>query len=393
MNRKNTKSRVVIAVMLVITTANLYSIYNNHQLFFLLFLIPSMLTISLLTWHFKWFKLNEHNLFNQPLFIISILLPLYYSFMFGLWVWKDQHISLSPSGYLNFITESKLPLLILALSVPLASIINNIHRTIQTEKQIYESEKKNNFDISINHIKYHTELFQKIEVKEITENYKIKASKGDEYIEKEARFTPIVLYPSSLYKKLFISNNNNEKYTLKTNVQFLKKIKNDWNYLNFCFKKMNRYNSFLHQTDNKGSFRAVKCKIYFEMCNAYETLCNTLELGNYRPEVSFCSEDKDDTYQIWIPFYNQNTLYRSIKTIEELSFKVFDIIKDENVESYFPANEKLFIYGPGVIDDWSYFMSDRILMDETQSRISASSRSFNFVQPMAALQRQSTKKT
>ncbi|MBY5119790.1 hypothetical protein [Enterobacter cloacae] len=388
MKNKKTKAVIVTTLMIAISSANLYFLHFNQQSYFLLFLIPSILSMLLLLWRFGWVKLNEKNLFNQPLFLISILLPLYYALMFGLWVWKDPQVTLSSEGYLNFITNSKLPLLILALSVPFASIINNIHRTIQTERQIFESERKNNFDISINHIKYYTELFQKIESEEITEAYKVKSSTGDEDSEIEFKFTPIVQYPSSLYKKLFISNNTTHKNNLQTNPKFLNKIKNDWKYLNQCFRRLNNYDKFLHSVNSHGKFRAAKCKIYYETCDAYETLCNTLELGNYRPQISFISEDKDDVYQIWIPFYNQRTLYKSIKSIEKLSLKIFDIIRDENVEEYFSAKRKLFIYGPGAIHDWSHFMSERILAGEAPSRISRSSGSLRFIHSMAAIRRQ-----
>ncbi|HBV4632742.1 hypothetical protein [Klebsiella pneumoniae] len=351
-------------------------------------------SIVFIVFYFKqWFILTERNLFSQKLFWLSIGFPFVSFLYFGIFSWWGKTPLLNANGYTNFYEISKFPLMILATSVPLGAIVNNIHRTIQTEKQIYESKRKNNFDISINHIKYHTELFQKIKSQEITESYKTKPSLADEYIENETTFTPVVLYPIALYKKLFITNNENEDENLKINIKFLRKLKSDWKYLNHCFKRLHKYNMSLHSSRNNGKFRAAKCKIYYETCDAYETLCKTLELGNYRPLISFGSEDKDDVYQIWIPFYNQSTLYKSIKSVESLSLKIFDIIRDKPVDDFFPPNEKLFIYGPGAIHDWSYFMSDRIIMSETKNMISVSSGSFNAAFAMAANRRQSIKNT
>ncbi|HGH4673854.1 TPA: hypothetical protein ACJIWW_003076 [Enterobacter asburiae] len=376
MKKTTPKIIFVITVFVFITTLNLYFIKNNLQLYFLILIPLTLLSVLIILFLFGWFKLDEKNLFNQPLFITSILLPLYYFLAFGLWTWKDQNILLSSSGFLNFYEISKLPLLILALSVPLASIINNIHRTIQTEKQIHESERKNNFDITINHMKHYTELFKKIESEELTEKYEYIQSIKEPTIKKEISFTPSIHYPNHLYKKLFISKDNNRTILFKTDEKFLKKIMYDWKHLNFCFKKLHKHAQTLRANKDNGNFRAVKCKIYFEMCAAYETLCNTLELGDFRPAISFGFEDKDDIFQIHIPFYHHITLYQSIKAIEKLSLKLFDIIRDENIDTYFPTNQRLFIYGNGAIDDWSYYLNNVVVMNELPTRITRSSSSF-----------------
>ncbi len=357
MNKKTLKLIIFVSVAIVFTLINNYLIHTNHQKLFLILLPLSLASMSFIFWRFNWFKLNEKNLFIQPLFIASILLPLYYFLMFGLWVWKEHQIELSSNGFMNFLTISKLPLLILALSVPLASIINNIHRTIQTEKQISEAQLKNKFDISINHIKYYTELFKKIESKEITENYAIKDPNNQRHTTYGVTFSPIIHYPSNLYKKIFSSETFGLDGSIKQSERFLTKLSNDWKHLNQCFQKLHKFDSALMTQKNVVNFRAVKCKIYFEICIAYETLCRTLELGDYRPEVSFIMEDFDNNYQIWIPFYNFQTLYNSIKIVEKISLQIFDIINVQNIEVYFPSFPKLFLYGPGAVHDWSYFMN------------------------------------
>ncbi|HBY0214516.1 TPA: hypothetical protein MIN91_19860 [Klebsiella pneumoniae] len=325
----------------------------------------------------KWYTLNEKNLLQQKVFWLAIVFPVFSFFYFGLFAWWGKTPVLSAHGYARFYEISKFPLMLLASSVPLGAIVNNIHRTIQTERQIYESERKNNFDITINHMKHYTELFKKIETEQIIEQYEIFESINKPSIKKETVFSPKIHYPNNLYKKLFISKTNKKDILFITDKQFLNKIKYDWKHLNFCFKKLHRYNLALQPNKDNGNFRAAKCKIYFEICAAYETLCNTLELGDFRPKLSFGFHDKDNTFQIDLPFYNNKTLYKSIKTIEKLSLGLFDIVRDENVDIYFPTNQRLFIYGPSIIDNWSYYFDNGVIMDELPSRISSSHTSFN----------------
>lgn len=73
--------------------------------------------------------------------------------MYGLWAWKDHSINFTSDGFNHFLEISKLPLIILASSVPLAAIVSNIHRTIQTEAQINSSETKNSIDRHFAHEK------------------------------------------------------------------------------------------------------------------------------------------------------------------------------------------------------------------------------------------------
>lgn len=371
----NKKPLVIIALAITAMLINFYISHKGYQITFLIFSVVTALIIFCLFYRYKWLRLDDKNLFVQPLFLCSILLPLYYCIIFGFWAWKGHHLNLSPKGFTNFIIISKLPLLILASSVPLASIINNIHRTIQTEMQIHEAQIKNKFDMSINHLKYYTELFKKVETDEISEQYQLTSSDGKTVNNYKIEFKPSVHYPSALYKKIYSQLGSSNKPNLESSNFFLAKLNRDWKYLNFCFKKLQTYNLRLIETHgyepiSHKNFRAVKCKFYFEICNAYETLCRTLELTGYRPKVSFTMEDLDKIYQIWIPFNNFNTLYNAIKILEKISLQILDIINDENVSIYFSADKKLFRFGPGVLHKWQPFMSLECVMDDTPPSIS-----------------------
>jgi hypothetical protein len=101
----------------------------------------------------KWYILDKRNLFRQKLFWLAVGVPLVSFFYFGAFAWYGKTPVLSAHGYARFYEISKFPLLLLASSVPLASIVNNIHRTIQTEAQIEAAEKKNAIDRHLAHEK------------------------------------------------------------------------------------------------------------------------------------------------------------------------------------------------------------------------------------------------
>jgi len=110
----------------------------------------------------KWYILDKRNLFRQKLFWIAILTPLCSFIYFGYFSWHGKTPVLSAHGYARFYEISKFPLLLLASAVPLASIVNNIHRTIQTEAQIDTAETKNAVDRYLAHEKNFVEKTKEI---------------------------------------------------------------------------------------------------------------------------------------------------------------------------------------------------------------------------------------
>ncbi|WP_220774133.1 hypothetical protein [Citrobacter europaeus] len=119
----------------------------------------------LVIFHFnRWLKLTHKNLLKQPLFIASVALPFYMFIIYGLWAWKGHNINFTSEGFNSFLEISKLPLIILASSVPLAAIVSNIHRTIQTEAQINSSEIKNSIDRYLSHEKNFVEKIKEMAI-------------------------------------------------------------------------------------------------------------------------------------------------------------------------------------------------------------------------------------
>lgn len=150
----------------------------------------------------KAFRMNSAPLTEQPLFTAALVVP-FISFMtFGFVAWAEHTPQLDAQGLNNFIEISKLPLAFLSLAVPFGVIVNNIHRTIQTNTQISEAQVKNKNDLYYSHQKNTIEQIEKIK----NHSFPFKEhpdGKDDEYVIKIER--PLRLY-RKIYTKLSISN-------------------------------------------------------------------------------------------------------------------------------------------------------------------------------------------
>lgn len=136
---------------------------NIHTSFIgIIVYILAIIILAFVSIYKKWYILDKRNLFQQKLFWISIAVPLLSFIYFGVFAWFGKTPVLSAHGYARFYEISKFPLLILASSVPLASIVNNIHRTIQTEAQINSSEIKNAIDRHFAHEKNFVDKIKEI---------------------------------------------------------------------------------------------------------------------------------------------------------------------------------------------------------------------------------------
>jgi hypothetical protein len=162
----------------------------------------------------KWFILTEKNLFAQKLFWLSILFPLFSFFYFGVFAWWGKNPVLSAHGYERFYEISKFPLLLLASSAPLGAIVNNIHRTIQTEKQIEEAKRKSLSDSYYSHFKHVVDYFTTLPPKKISLDVSYSNKFNQEFK---------ISYPIHLYK--FIYNKNSpDSGILNTNNLYMSKL-------------------------------------------------------------------------------------------------------------------------------------------------------------------------
>lgn len=102
----------------------------------------------------------DYGLTKQLLFWEAVLVPVIYFIEFGFFSWKGYDLSLTKSGFDEFISVSKLPIALASLSIPLTALVAKLHSTSQTAKQIALTTKqikvvetKNNHDIFYSHRK------------------------------------------------------------------------------------------------------------------------------------------------------------------------------------------------------------------------------------------------
>lgn len=128
------------------------------------------------------FEIKSDSLDKQYLFWLGIIVPIGIFFYLEYFVFLSNKIGFNSVGFKAFFDESKLPLGVLALSPIFGVIVSNIHKSIQTEKEIIASEGKNTIDSFYAHYKYTTEEFRRLD-------------------EKKQRL--IIMNPNYLYKKAF----------------------------------------------------------------------------------------------------------------------------------------------------------------------------------------------
>lgn len=110
------------------------------------------------------FKLDPNlGLIKQGPLWICIATPIALGFYFGYWSWIDRDLDLSENGYNEFLKISTLPLAIMAISLPLSSLVSKLHSTHQTAKQIFIASFKNNIDAFFAHRKSMLEYFTNFE--------------------------------------------------------------------------------------------------------------------------------------------------------------------------------------------------------------------------------------
>ncbi|HCH7987858.1 TPA: hypothetical protein NHU23_003799 [Citrobacter freundii] len=310
------------------------------------FIYFSLLFLCLFSFiKYRLYELNHRSLFQQPLFWAAIAIPLFTCIYLGSFVWiiKLNSFSLTSHGYERFLDMSKLPLLILASAVPLVSIVNNLHRTKQTEKQISEAERKNRVDLYYNHMKFHLDLYKKIESKKISSYYPI------EETHKEAVYQHFIKHPQELYRKAYPLSSPDDSQYLNISGSFIIELHKCWVEINARLKQLSESDVQLNPDQE---LCASKMRIFFGIMNIYEKTCKHLCLGGYHTQKSFILNDKFDKYQIYSPFYDFGTMYQSLQALEEITYAFLDTCRNEEVNLYFPLDDKILIYAEGVVQDW-----------------------------------------
>ena len=226
------KKLIYISIYVIISTLiGVFLVYSTRPVAFITFTLCYLLTLLVIFYSFKWLELNAKNLLKQPLFISSVLVPLQMFLLYGLWAWKGHSIDFTSKGFSTFLDISKLPLLILASSVPLAAIINNIHRTIQTENQIEKTQdqinlviEKNKTDSYYSHLKSYSDIFQTLPKFKI-----LRLNIKDDCFE-ETELS--IVHPYGLYKNIFPLSSIKNGYNTSIEQSFLEKLQKKYMNIN-----------------------------------------------------------------------------------------------------------------------------------------------------------------
>lgn len=189
----------------------------------------------------KWFELTPANLFRQKLFWFSIGFPVFSFLYFGVFAWWGKTPVLNAHGYARFYEISKFPLMLLASSVPLGAIVNNIHRTIQTENQLLRTEHqielvkvKNKSDSFYAHQKSYADIFKTVPSFIVSREF-VEHDEEKKYIELS------ISHPYILYMNIFTKSSIDEGYSKVVSSLFMGRVQEYYkkisNAIESCYQK------------------------------------------------------------------------------------------------------------------------------------------------------------
>lgn len=264
-----------------------------------------------------YYKLNHQSLLVQPLFWVSIGIPLVTCLFFGslIWIEKFHSFSLTSHGYQRFLEISKLPLLILAAAVPLTSIVNNLHRTIQTEKQINESEKKNITDGYYAHAKFQTDYLKSLPETEL--KAKIKNNEGEYVL--ESKIIKIA-YPLSLYKKIYQKSNPINGVEYEADKNYTKIILRSWVQINSLLKVLRDNRNLILQSKTDDHSNMLKTWYLLEI--EIIKLCNQLEIIYPAYQKVFIIQHH--TSKLTTSIASLKEMFRILEAVEDISIGIID---------------------------------------------------------------------
>ncbi|HCT2144832.1 TPA: hypothetical protein OTQ49_003030 [Raoultella ornithinolytica] len=296
-------------------------------------LLVVLLTITLIK---KWYVLDKRNLFRQKLFWISILTPLFSFIYFGYFSWHGKTPVLSAHGYARFYEISKFPLLLLASAVPLASIVNNIHRTIQTEAQLNTAETKNAVDRYLSHEKNFIEKTKEILTFKLT-SARDSDGKLTEFKYEESKFLLFtsdeikISNPYLLYTKIYNNATMETSSDFTANPVLLLKIKSHLSEINDAL-------SFNHPIPNNNpiSYMIRLNRLSFNIASLLDLIC-----ANSISHV-YCLV-KYDRYELKTFTPEEQILADTLEATYNLSRKLIRLIYNEDIPHYENIYNYLFV--------------------------------------------------
>lgn len=276
------------------------------------------------------FQMDSGPLTRQALFWASIRIPTLSFLYFGFFSWAGKDLRFDYLGFNHFIEISKLPLGMLSISIPFVAIVNNIHRTIQTDDQIQQTKKKNRIDEFYAHQKSHIDYFTSIMSGKFFFKPKPRkrgtvvihnisgVSRGedeDEYKEKE--FSINVDSPFKLYRATFhnASTDNND---FIINTQFTSRLKNNFEQIHKQIKSIEDNNDEISALE---IFSSIELRLSII---SSELLLTPLPLKNTYMIIS-------NDFNFSTRFEEEIHLKRAMRVYIKIMREYLDIIKDNNI--------------------------------------------------------------
>ncbi|EJD6400502.1 hypothetical protein M0H77_RS10015 [Providencia rettgeri] len=197
----------------------------------------------------KSFEIDAKPLSEQTLFRLAIIIPIVSFLYFGAFAWWGKTPVISAHGFKRFIEISTLPLGLLSLTIPFTAVINNMHRTVQTNEQINQTQSKNSIDLYLNHKKSAIEYFEKnlqkeISIEVVKHMFKQIEDTGETIFDLsntiELKYKLSIKNPYYLYNNMFTTVERPDfplPTLLSVSNSFFEKLKSKWIEINNIFQK------------------------------------------------------------------------------------------------------------------------------------------------------------
>lgn len=345
--KTSTKILLTAIYNILLSSILIYSITSNTPIIFCCALTIGIIVSLIIFYFFGWFELSHKNLFNQPLFMISIFIPLYLFLSIGFWSWQGHSLNFTSDGFNNFLTISKLPLLFLAAAVPLTSIVNNIHRTIQTEKQISEAEKKNLADSYYTHFKHTLELLKSITSGKTPISY-------DDLLIEFSFHNPI-----SFYHKIYPTNSPSSILSYTPNPKLIKEITENWEAIKNSISDINKISKKWKQGKKHAFYVPLALIKLYTIENAVENLIRSLKLSDLSFPKRPVYEYKKWNYRGLT--YSASSLNILLGELNLVCNRLIDIISpfDEEIKEATDLDSKIELrFGDLGLDPASYYQNE-----------------------------------
>lgn len=257
----------------------------------------------------KAFSMDEKPLTKQYLFKQSLRVPCISSLYFGILSWMGHTPQFNSDGFINFIEISKLPIALLSLTIPFVIVVNNIHRTIQTDKQIEEAKRKNLSDSYYSHFKHVVDYFTNLPPKKLA----LDVTYANNFKQEFKISSPIHLY------KFIYNENSPSNGVANTNKYYMQKLSDLLINIVDVLENLTPPKSV---TDNNLKTQAWSLNtIENDLTNLHKMMCIDLPSQDYH----FYYQDQNNEYLLRTNFGSAQELAGRIEILYQYIINVYEI--------------------------------------------------------------------